>query len=390
MSAEKELLDLVKSFESKYPQEALIFDLKSICKPLVNVQCKNCKTTFKSKSLLIHLGKKKDCKVSYSEQELADLHSDAKQNSAKQRKVWRSENKDYLSEKNAEYRDENKETIRNRKAKYYSENKESILENKKQNYDSKQRVEKYKQKKADRALLEKMSNWWHYSPREYFTKKENALRAWDMWQWNENSNWQKEIERLKLSDLSSPSAVNQLNNLKEEIVTKMRTLEMITKAEVQDIENELGLPETREYENEHNDSYFQIYVFKLFERYINFKQRHVRFLAYDKLKDIAENIGETFELKGDYWEKEMNQREKVKTMLKMEEKDQVNLNEEYFQEIKNKMFSIHRKFHNKGKSMSEIKQEYEMLQNPPTIYISPYWLTYKAIEECETRGYIYP
>ena len=122
---------------------------------------------------------------------------------------------------------------------------------------------------------------------------------------------------MKLSDLSSPSAVNQLNNLKEEIVTKMRTLEMITKAEVQDIEKELGLPETREYENEHNDSYFQIYVFKLFERYINFKQRHVRFLAYDKLKDIAENIGETFELKGDYWEREMSRREKVKTMLKI-------------------------------------------------------------------------
>ena len=108
-----------------------------------------------------------------------------------------------------------------------------------------------------------------------------------------------------------------------------------------------------------------------------------------KLKEIAELLKETFDLsKQDYWIRDMEARERVRKMLEMDIEAQSKLNEDYYQEVKTKAFSIHKRFHNSGKSWQEIRQEYKTLKNPPAIYIWPSNLTKKAIYECETLGII--
>ena len=101
--------------------------------------CKNCKKYYKS--LLKHLGQKKQCKNFYSEQELKEVKVNIKSasNSLKRdkEKVRYQQNKENTLRKRQEHYQKNKQIICKKKSEYYQKNSEKILERRAAKYQLK-------------------------------------------------------------------------------------------------------------------------------------------------------------------------------------------------------------------------------------------------------------
>ena len=338
--------------------------MNSIDDSVPNVQCKNCRNTFKSTSILRHL-RKDDCKQAYTEKELNDLKSESKDRATKKQKIWKDFNKEHVTTKAAEYHAENRERLSCQKAKRYVDGKEEI------------------------ELQRRHWSWLH-SGKAYYEKKKFALAQYDKFIWRENGKWHKDINRFKNSEVITKDIDMRLDNLKIELDNKMKDLHDIAIREVQAIEKELGIPEDRKFENYLNDQQFQHAIFTHLRQYMDFKRRHIYYYAQDQLKEIADNLKERL----DPWIEENlandnAKRAQVQRMIETEELEQLRINEEYFHEVKANMFEIHRKDVENGRSKEQSWEDYKKLKKPPAyLFISPGRMYPSEIENCRRTGLI--
>ena len=328
----------------------------------VIIVCKKCKATFLSTSILRHL-RKKECKQAYTEQELDDLKSDSKDRAFKKRKIWKQDNKEHVSQQNSNYYNAHKAELSQKDAKRYLDGK------------------------MNKELQWKYWDWLH-SNNWYYDRKKEALAQYDKFIWSQNGKWAKEISRFKNSKLITEEKALYLNNLQHELDSKMKDLHDIKVKVVRDIEEEVKLPENRVFENFDNDMEFQCKIFDKFRQYINFKRRHIYYFAHDQLKEIAISLQETLDPWIEkYWASDRKDRDQILKMVEIDEKEQLIINEEYFQEIKEGMFNIHR--NGNGKTKAECWREYDKLRLPPSyLFLSPMKMYPEKIEECRNLGLI--
>ena len=182
-------------------------------------ECKKCKTAFQTTSILRHLSQKADCKTVYSDEELSNLRSGAKERASKKRKIWKKENKDYLSDQNARYHIANREKILQQKSNYYTSHKVEI---------SKQKAKRYEDFKDDKEVQWLKFDWLLHAPK-YYEKKKNSLSKCDKGIWGENGQWQEIIDELKNSKLATKEICLQLDNLKRELDSKITELHESTR-----------------------------------------------------------------------------------------------------------------------------------------------------------------
>ena len=336
------------------------------------VECKKCNFTFTS--LLRHLSQKDACKKAYSDEELNNLKSEARERASKKRKIWKKENKDYLSFSNAEYHVENRERILEQKKDYYDSHKIEI---------SKQRAKTYVNRKENKEVMRLRFEWSLHAP-HYYDKKKSALSKWEG-----DYVWQIIIDELKNSKMATIETDLRLDNLKKELDCKVKELHDIQLKEVQDIEKELGIPEEREFKNYLNDKEFEFNIFLTLRQYLEFKRRHISYYGQDKLKEFAKQLQETLDPeKTKYWATDQ-ERNRVNSTVELEEVDQLKINEEYFHEVRPQMFVIHRNALESSKSLEEIRAEYRKLRKPPAfVYFSPNRLFPSSIECSRERGLI--
>ena len=319
------------------------------------IECKKCQNTFQSTSILRHL-RRDACKQAYTEQELNNLRTEAKDRANAKRRNWKEENKEHVKAKAADYCAENREKKSNQNSDYYKAHKDEI---------SVQKAQKYQESKDDIELQWRHWNWLHSGP-DYYRKKWFALAQYDKFIWNENGKWHTDIKRFKNSKLITKEIAIRLDNLKAELNSKMNDLHNIAIKEVKDIEKELGIPEERKFENYLNDQEFQSNIFVHLREYLCFKRKHIYYFAQDQLKEIANSLKETLDpwIK-EHWVENNKQREIIIRKANIHEEEQLRLNEEYFNEVRDKMFEIHRNDVENHRSVAESYNDYSKLRKPP-------------------------
>ena len=119
-------------------------------------KCKNCRQQYKS--LLKHLGQRKFCKNSYSQEEMNTLHFrvKAKSNILKRvkEKLSYQQNKETILKKRKKHYEENKEGIKRKKFNYYQQHSEKLLSRK---------ADFYKKKKQRTKQQEETGNFYNGS-----------------------------------------------------------------------------------------------------------------------------------------------------------------------------------------------------------------------------------
>ena len=101
---------------------------KEVQNEAVPVDCKWCKKTFKSNSILKHLTQtKKKCLSKYSENEIALMKDQSKKLSKIKEKQWKNKNENHIIETSSKYYQKNKEQIRKKRALTYAKKKELKL-----------------------------------------------------------------------------------------------------------------------------------------------------------------------------------------------------------------------------------------------------------------------
>ena len=108
------------------------------------VECKFCRKTFKSTSILKHLSQtKKDCKLHYSEEELKSMKNDSIKRARYKERKWRTKHSGYYANYRADHYKRNKEILLKEQAEFDAKNRDKIKLRKSTYY---QRRRKYKEK----------------------------------------------------------------------------------------------------------------------------------------------------------------------------------------------------------------------------------------------------
>ena len=136
-----------------------------------SINCKGCKNSFWSNSLLKHLAKARKCQTYYTKKEREEMISISKSNFIAQRKQWESSNKIRISErKSSHYKSNKNEILMKRKINYqdkkgeilekrkvlYQENQEEIMKKRKINIGKKAAAEAKLYHKNDIAAYKKV------------------------------------------------------------------------------------------------------------------------------------------------------------------------------------------------------------------------------------------